>query len=335
MKAIVLLSGGLDSILAAKIVQRQGIEVIPLHCQTPFGHRSNNNSYQRDKLESCVHRNLNAGLMRMVLKEEFLEVIRAPRHGFGSNMNPCIDCKILMLSKTKEIMEKCGAAFVVTGEVLGQRPMSQYRRALETIASKSGLAGLVVRPLCARLLPETIPEQKGWISREQLLAFNGRNRKPQFALAKELGIVEFSQPAGGCLLTDPVFSRRLKDLIKHHGLTGGDVDLLKTGRHFRLGLKSKLIVGRNEQEDSALTVLAAEGDYLFFPDENTAGPTSLGRGSFDADLIQLCCRITASYFDLAPEAETEVIYKIIPEKIERKLKVSAQGRGSFEHMRLG
>lgn len=301
IKAIGLISGGLDSILAAKIIQEQGIAVIGLNFRTPFC---------KNKIKDKIA-NLGIELKEVPLMDEFLEVIKKPRYGFGSNMNPCIDCKILMLMKAAELMREWDAKFVITGEVLGQRPMSQNRQALSLIEKRAGLEGLLLRPLCARLFPETIPEREGWVKRDQLLGFSGRGRKPQIALAEKLKIKDYHQPAGGCLLTDPEFSRRLKDLIAHQELNIDNVELLKLGRHFRIAVDTKLIIGRDEKENEKLVALAKESDYLFYPDDTLAGPTALGRGIFNEGLIKLCARLVARYCDLDGRKEANIIYKKI------------------------
>jgi len=308
MKAIALVSGGLDSILAAKLVQELGIEVIAFHFVIPFCHRSKKNSPEGGRVLEFVRDNLGVPLSKIDVKDIFLEIIKKPAHGFGSNMNPCIDCKILMLRKAKEMMAELDAKFIITGEVLGQRPMSQHRQALLTIAKDSGLEGLVLRPLSAKLLEETIPEKEGWISRDKLLNFGGRGRSDQVKLAKDLDIKDFAQPAGGCLLTDPLFTKRLKELIKHGELDLDNIELLKVGRHFRLSADAKLVVGRDEGENEELMSLAKDGDYLFMPTEEMAGPTSLGRGGFNDELIKFSCAITCRYCDTDSLGGTDIIW---------------------------
>lgn len=329
MKAIALISGGLDSILAAKVIQGQGIEVLPLHFRIPFCHKAKDSSGQ----QALVKDNLGLDLMSVDLEEEFLEVLKSPRYGFGSNMNPCIDCKILMLSKAKSLMQELGADFVVTGEVLGQRPMSQHKQALSIIPRRAGLEGLVVRPLCARVLSETIPEIKGWILREKLLNFNGRRRTPQFDLAKELQIKDYAWPSGGCLLTDPGFSRRLRELIEHKGMTAQGVGLLKLGRHFRLSPDAKLVVGRDEQEDNQLTGLAQAGDYIFMPPE-TAGSSALGRGNLSQSQIELSCRIIARYCDKPAGSRVKISFRLAQDKLENVLEVLPLDEAALEKMRV-
>ena len=248
------------------------------------------------------------------MTDEFLAIVNNPVHGYGSNMNPCIDCRILLYKKAKDLMQQEKASFIISGEVLGQRPMSQQRHTLNLIEKEAGLKGLVVRPLSAKLLDPTIPEQEGWIDREKLLAIGGRGRKEQLQLAKTMGINDYPCPSGGCLLTDPEFSRRVKDLILQKALDRAQVMLLRLGRHFRLDVHTKLVVGRNEEENNQLASLAKNGDYLFFPPDDVAGPTALGRGEFSAGLITLSGRILARYFDSKDKTAATVLYKKVPEE---------------------
>lgn len=317
MKAIVLISGGLDSILAAKLIERQGIEVIYLNFKIPFFHK--------DKIsaEEKIAKNYGIDLKSVDISGEFLKMLEKPLYGFGSNMNPCIDCKILMLKKAKQLMKDWDAGFVVTGEVLGQRPMSQNRDSLELIEKESGLEDLLVRPLSAKLLGATIPEREGWIDREKLKNYSGRSRLEQMKLAKELGVENYPAPAGGCLLTDPEFSKRLRELIEHKELTQNNVELLKVGRHFRLRPETKLIVGRNQAENEELERLGCDGDYLLYPALDMAGPTALGRGKFTDESVSLSCKIVCRYCDLNGKMETEILYRKLPQKDEKALKVKA------------
>jgi len=310
MKAIALISGGLDSALAARWVKEQGIEVMGLRFKIPFSLNLSKSFFD-----------LGIEIREINIDEDFLKILEKPRYGYGSQMNPCIDCKILMLSKAKELMHECSASFIITGEVLGQRPMSQNKQSLEIIAKRAGLEGLVLRPLSAKLLPETIPEREGWIKQEKLFSFSGRGRKAQVELARVLGIKEYHQPAGGCLLTDPEFSKRLRDLIAHEGLNGNNIELLKIGRHFRISSQAKLVVGRNEKENDRLVNLACQDDYLFMPTDELAGATSLGRGIFSEELIELSCRITSRYCDLNGKGNVDIVYKRIPQE-NRVLKIS-------------
>lgn len=312
MKAIALISGGLDSLVAARLVWEQGIEIIPLYFKIPFCQRNKNDTFTAEDILARRVADLGWELKSADISSAFLDLIVNPRHGFGANMNPCIDCKILMLSKAKEMMSQFGAMFVITGEVLGQRPMSQHRQALELIEEKSGLEGLLLRPLSAKLLTETTPEKEGWVSRDKLLDYSGRTRRPQIQLAAALNIKDYPNAAGGCLLTDPEFSKRLKDLVLYRTLDMHNLELLKFGRHFRLSAGAKLVVGRDEREDNIIFSMAGENDYLFIPADDLAGPTSLGIGTFDAGLLELSCSITCRYCDLNGKESATILYKKIP-----------------------
>jgi len=295
MKAISLISGGLDSSLATKLILDQGIEVVGLNCISPFcqcDHGKGCKSVAKD-----ISQKLRVELRRINTSVEFLEIVKNPPHGYGSNINPCIDCRILMLKKAKELMQEIGASFIVTGEVLGQRPMSQKGPTLRLIEKEAGVAGFVVRPLSARVLDSSEPEKSGWIDRDKLLSISGRGRKTQIALAKEFHINDYPCPAGGCLLTNEGYARKVRDLIKHNKLSLENIALLKAGRHFRIDSKSKLIVGRDEKENQRLLDMAREGDFVFEPIEEIRGPVALGRGEFLDEQINLSCRIIGRYCD--------------------------------------
>ena len=255
MKAIALLSGGLDSTLAARVVMEQGVGLEALNFMTVFC-----TCTQRGATCLASQKAVEAlGIPLKVLNvsEEYLCVVKNPKHGYGRNMNPCIDCRIFMLKKAKAHMEESGAAFIVTGEVLGQRPMSQRRDAMRLIEREAGLEGLILRPLSAKALPVTVPEKEGWVDREKLLRVQGRSRKPQIELADHYGIHDYPCPAGGCLLTDPGFAKRMKDLMVHDpDFSLNDVHLLKMGRHFRFSPGAKLIVGRQEEENQKIQTFA-------------------------------------------------------------------------------
>ena len=300
-KAIALLSGGLDSTLAVKLILDQGIEVEALNFVTPFC-----TCNRKGRCEARhVADELGIPCKTISLTEGFFRVIREPRYGYGSGMNPCLDCRILMFSRARERMEEIGAAFVFTGEVLGQRPMSQHRQAMRIIDRESGLDGRLLRPLSARLLEPTIPEKEGLVDREKLLAIQGRSRKPQMALAEEYGIADYPCPAGGCLLTDPGFARRMRDLVRFRpDFDVNDVNLLKVGRHFRLSPGAKAVVGRNEEENRRLQILARQGDFLFEV-KGCGSPITLLRGEAGEEEIHLAAAITARYSD-AQGNEVEV-----------------------------
>lgn len=333
MKAIVLISGGLDSALATKLIKEQNIEIGALNFKTPFclcdrKAKGGCRSYARK-----ITNELGIELKIINITDEFLEILKNPKYGYGSNMNPCIDCRILMFRKAREFMKEVGAKFIVTGEVLGQRPMSQHKQALKIIEKETGLEGLILRPLSARLLPETIPEKEGWVKRNKLLNFSGRTRKPQIELAKNFDIKEYSQSSNGCLLTDPEFAKRIKDLMNHQDLDLNSVELLKIGRHFRLSKSAKLIVGRNEKENKQLINLVKENDYLFVP-ANIKGPTALGRGNFGGDLIKLSCRIICRYCDLNGRITACMIYSKIPKGENKVLEVRACDDNELTALRI-
>jgi tRNA U34 2-thiouridine synthase MnmA/TrmU len=248
-------------------------------------------------------------------------------------MNPCLDCRILMFSRARERMEETEAAFVFTGEVLGQRPMSQHRQAMRIIERGSGLEGRLLRPLSARLLEPTIPEQDGLIDRGKLLALQGRSRKPQIALAEKRSIVDYPCPAGGCLLTDPGFARRMRDLVRFRpDFDLGDVNLLKVGRHFRLTPAAKAVAGRNQDENHRLLSLARQGDYLF--EVNGCGsPITLLRGEADEGSIRLAAAITARYSD-AQDGEVAVLYGTDHAALIRPILVTPPGESELDALRL-
>ena len=302
------MSGGLDSTLATKITKDLGVELIALNTVSAFclcNHRSSSGCFHG---VNSTAKDLNIKLISLSVAEEFLEIVKCPKHGYGSNMNPCIDCRILLFKKAKEVMQKEGASFVITGEVLGQRPMSQKLHTMRLIEKESGLEGMVVRPLSAKVLEPTIPEKNGWINREKLLAISGRGRRAQFDLAKEFGINDYPCPSGGCLLTDPEFSRKLKDLMTHGEFNLKEVQLLKVGRHFRLSERAKLVVGRNELENKRLFDLVKDEDYIFMPDK-IAGPTALGRGEFNDELVRLSFGLVSRYCDLNGSDSAQIVYK--------------------------
>ena len=305
VKAISLLSGGLDSILATRLIVEQGISVEAVNFVTAF-------CTCTAKGKSCLASqsaadNLGVPLRVFQISDEYFEVIKKPKHGYGSNMNPCLDCRILIFKKAFEYMKKTGASFVVTGEVLGERPMSQRKDAMQTIERESGLAGLIVRPLCAKLMEPTIPEKEGLVDRKKFLTIKGRSRKPQIQLAKDFGINDYPCPAGGCLLTDPGFAARMRDLIKYTpGFTQNDVQLLKVGRLFRLSPEAKLVVGRNEKENESLSALKREDDYELSP-SIAKGPTAIGRGKFEDKDLTTAAGIIARYSDAGHDESVKIL----------------------------
>ena len=295
VKAIALVSGGLDSILATKLILEQRIEVEAVNFLTIF---CTCTAHGRTCLASkSAADKLGIKLKVFEVSNEYFEIVKNPKYGYGKNMNPCLDCRIFMFKKAAQYMRATGAQFLITGEVLGERPMSQRRDAMRIIERDSGLEGLILRPLSAKLLEPTIPEKKGLIDREKLLAIEGRSRKPQIQLASHFGINDYPCPAGGCLLTDPGFTRRMRDLIgQKPDFAINDVQLLKVGRHFRLAPETKLIVGRNEEENNKLLNLAKEEDMRFQSLE-IQGPVGIGRGLFDENSLYTASCIIARYSD--------------------------------------
>jgi len=281
--------------LAVKIVQEQGIEVQGVAFETPF--------FSADRaLEAC--KEMDIPLAVLDITREHLVMLRAPRYGYGRNMNPCIDCHILMLKKAGERMESENADFIFTGEVLGQRPMSQGKQSLHVVAKRSGYQEYTVRPLSAGLLPETKPEMEGKIDRRKLLNIQGRSRKRQIELADRYQMTGYAKPAGGCLLTDPGFAKRLRDLFAHDsGLEIRDLKLLKVGRHLRLNDKTKIIVGRKKMENMVIEKLSQDRDIVIrtsdFP-----GPTVLVPYACEKEDLQLAAGICVLYSDAPGDIKT-------------------------------
>jgi tRNA-specific 2-thiouridylase len=291
-KAIGLLSGGLDSILAVKMMMDLGLDIIAVNMKTPF--------YNCESEGKCypvlTAERFNIPLREIYGGEDFLELVKNPRHGYGKNMNPCIDCRIYLLVKAKRIMEEERAHFIFTGEVLGERPMSQRRGAMILIEEESGLKGRVLRPLSAKLLEPTIAEEQGIVDRAKLLDFQGRSRKPQLALAKELGIDEFPTPAGGCLLTDQTFSVKLKESFDHEEDSLRHVTLLKIGRHLRLPSGAKVIAGRDQSENETLMKLSHPEEFKLTAHEHKS-TFALLLGLPSQENMKLAAEICARYSD--------------------------------------
>jgi len=308
-KAIAMISGGLDSTLALALVLRQGIEVKAINFYTGFcitetqrrkGGRPDGTVPQNEALRAAADQEVEIEYVD-ISGGGYLDMLVNPRYGYGQNANPCVDCRIFMMQKAREIMEREGADFVFTGEVLGQRPKSQRRDTLWLIEKKSGLEGRLLRPLSARLLPPTLPEQQRLVDRERLLDISGRSRTRQMALARELGVHDWPQPAGGCcFLTDESFGRKFFDLLDGRQAAGEprklqqeDVLLLSTGRHFRMSPKVKLIVGRTEVENVLLEKYAEGRARLAARD--VTGPVALLEGVPTWEERMLASRIVARY----------------------------------------
>ncbi|HPQ81482.1 MAG TPA: tRNA 4-thiouridine(8) synthase ThiI [bacterium] len=322
VRALSLLSGGLDSLLAVKVLQEQGIEVTGLTFTSPF-FGAENARRGADQL----------GIELVVcdITKEMVSLVKNPPHGYGKGMNPCIDCHSLMVKKAGEFMERDGFDFIATGEVLGERPMSQNIQSLSTVARDSGYAGYLLRPLSAKLLEPTKPEREGKVDREKLLAIEGRSRKPQMALATKYGITSYLQPAGGCLLTDPAFSARLRDLLKHDpSATPEDIRLLRMGRHFRLASGAKAIVGRDEKDNRRIEEAAREGDCLVVSDI-TPGPVVLLTAPFDPADVDAVAQLCASFADNRGE---EIDLEVRLPSETKRMRAKPSERSDFDAMRI-
>ncbi|MET0014089.1 MAG: tRNA (5-methylaminomethyl-2-thiouridylate)-methyltransferase [Sedimenticola sp.] len=303
-KAVALISGGLDSLLAAKVIQAQGIHVEGINFFTGFcveGHTHAIRKKDRNKPKRnnalWVAEQLGIKLHIVDIVEEYKDVVYNPKHGYGANLNPCLDCKIFMVQKAHEWIEKHGFDFIITGEVVGQRPMSQRKDTMPVVARDSGADDLLLRPLCARNLPETLPEREGWVDREKLYDFSGRTRKPQMALAKEFGIEDYAQPAGGCcFLTDAQYSKKLADLWQargHKTYEMDDIMLLKVGRHLRPRPNFKVIISREEGEGNFLQGYRKQ--FISLKTTSHPGPLALIDGEVSDEDIELAARLVARY----------------------------------------
>ncbi len=326
VKALALLSGGLDSTLAAKLILNQGIDVVAVNFVTPFC---------LCKKGGCgateAAKQLDVPLKVVNVGDEYLKMVRKPKHGYGRNMNPCIDCRIFIAKKAKKYAKETGASFIFTGEVLDERPMSQHSKAMKIIEEESGLKGKILRPLSAKLLPETVIEKKGLVDREKLLDIRGRSRKPQIKLAEKFNIKDYPCPAGGCLLTYKEYANKLRDLFKHKKRCSMvDVSLLKVGRHFRFG-ENKIIVGRNEAENKILTAKKARNDYYFeVPD--IGSPITILQGAKTKNAIRVAAALTSFYSDAKSDKATVNFGR---ESLDKSIIVSIPTRDEVESLRIG
>ena len=293
-KALVLFSGGLDSILATQLLKKQKLEIEAICFKSCFFDEKNAKIAAKD---------LGISLKVIDFSKKHLKIVKSPKYGYGKNMNPCIDCHILMLKEAKKIME----SFIATGEVLGQRPMSQNRNSLKKIEKESSLRGYLLRPLSAKLLDQTIPEKNGIVKREKLLDISGRSRKRQIALAKKFNLKRYPSPSGGCLLTDPEFSKKLKELSNvFPKYKKNDIELLKTGRHFWKS-KTKIVIGRNEEENKKIKKIARKGDILV-EIKNYPGPLTLIRPYGKVKCIKQAKKLT-QFYSTKTRGEKDIKFK--------------------------
>ncbi len=298
VRALGLCSGGLDSMLAGLVLREQGIEVEWITFETPFF--ASHKARKASKMTGIP-------LTVKKITQQYLPMLRNPKCGYGKWMNPCLDCHALMFRLAGDRMEAEGFGFLFSGEVLGQRPMSQTKPSLRYVEKNSGYDGYILRPLSAQKLPETIPEKNGWVDRERLYDFSGRGRKNQIRLAEKFGITDYPAPAGGCLLTDRGYSDRLKDLFDHQpDTTEAELHLLKYGRHFRLADKTKLIVGRTQQDNEQIIRYHDPKKDTVMKTRNVPGPVLLIPGGANTDTIRLAASVCAGYSKAAPDAWVEV-----------------------------
>ena len=296
-KTVALISGGLDSVLAAKLIMEQGFEVVGLYFTSAF---SKSYGSEHRTHAARVAQEIGIDLRVADMGQEYIDLVRNPVHGYGKNANPCIDCKIFMLKKAKAVMEEVKTSFVITGEVLGQRPMSQRRDTFHVIERDSDMRGMILRPLSATILPPTKAELDGLVQRDKLLGISGRSRTVQLQLAERYGVRGYSTPAGGCLLTDKNFAEKLRDLYEDsQAVTPNDIRLLTVGRHYRIDAGVKIVLGRDNKENNVLMSLAPHGYQLFMPDD-FPGPVALLNGKPTQDIKQTIGRLIITYSKQVP-----------------------------------
>ena len=325
--ALALFSGGLDSLLAVKVIQDQGIKVIPVCFESPF-------FSCKKAIQSAKQNNMKVNVIP--LEQDYLEMIQNPKYGYGKNFNPCIDCHAFMFSKLGDMMEKFSADFLISGEVLGQRPMSQQLNGMNAVAKLSGYKDLIVRPLSQKLLQDTKPIREGWVDKELLLELRGRSRTPQIELAEKFGIIEYPTPAGGCLLTDPGYSKRLTDLKQHDMFANGFITFLNVGRHFRLDDSTKLIIGRNQNDNEYMEKLienSAKQGNIVLKARDIPGPIGIVQSRDEIvskEILKLAAEILVRYLSKVndeavvliqfPDGEVkEIIAKKRTDGFERKM----------------
>jgi tRNA U34 2-thiouridine synthase MnmA/TrmU len=300
LKAIGLMSGGLDSSLAVKIIKDLNIDVYAIHFVLPWHQKPNPSVVS-------IAEQLQIPLEIFYFKEEFLDLVKAPKYGYGKAINPCMDCHAYQLKKAKDYMTKIGAEFVFTGEVLGQRPMSQLTHSLKKVEEESSLTGFLLRPLSAKLLPPTLIEQQGKVDREKLFGFSGRGRSELLALGRQLGIANYIPTGGGCLLADKNFANRLRDAFEHGYKNLNEIISLSAGRHFRLSPHHKIIVGRDDEENIKLIECVDANDLIFQFKENP-GPAVILKGENPSeDMLSLAASIVKRYSKFQ-NSNAEVFY---------------------------
>ncbi|MCU7904778.1 MAG: tRNA (5-methylaminomethyl-2-thiouridylate)-methyltransferase [Candidatus Thiodiazotropha sp. (ex Epidulcina cf. delphinae)] len=316
-KAVALISGGLDSLLAAHVIQAQGIHVEGINFFTGFcveghTHAIRKRDQKKEKRNNALHvaEQLGIKLHIVDIVEGYKQILTHPKHGYGANLNPCLDCKIFMVRKAHEWIRAKGFDFIITGEVIGQRPMSQRKETMPIVSGESGANDLLLRPLCAKNLPLTLPEREGWVDRDRLYDFSGRSRKPQMALAADLGIEDYAQPAGGCcFLTDERYAVKLTDLWRARGSKQYEMDdimLLKVGRHLRPAGRYKVIIAREEGEGKFMQGYRRQ--YPHLETVSHGGPFALIDGVVDEADVELVARLVARYSQGRHADEVEMAF---------------------------
>ena len=324
IKGLGLCSGGLDSILSALLLQRQGIAVTWICFETPFF-----------SSESAKKASLLTGipLITLDITDNYMEMMKNPKAGFGKNMNPCMDCHTLMFAKAGEVLKNKGFHFLFSGEVLGQRPKSQNKNSLRYVEKNSGFDGQILRPLCAKLLPITLVEQKSLVNREKLLDISGRSRKIQMQMARDFGIKDYPAPAGGCLLTDKNFSNRLNDLMNiQKFFNKRELYFLKHGRHFRLDSKTKVIVGRSKDDNKHLLQYYNTDKDIFIEHAKMPGPDVILTGNFTQKNIQTAAMICAAYTKSTPGENADI--RVIKKKDETVISVKTIKASEFKKLMI-
>lgn len=301
MKAIALFSGGLDSTLAMKLIINQGIEVLAVNINTGFGSTKDRLTHMQSMCDQ-----VGAELKIVDIQSEYLQdVLFDPKHGYGKHFNPCIDCHAKMFAVAKRIMATEGASFLISGEVMGQRPMSQNKEAMQKVLDDSNCEGLLLRPLSAKRLAPTIAEESGWVDREKLEDILGRNRERQMELAKEFGLKDYESPGGGCLLTEEFFAKKMVDFIKYDTFEIKDIPVMKYGRHLRLSEGAKLVVGRDKTENEALEAIQND-KFIALKTVDVMGPYSLlSKNASQADR-ELAAKIVLTYTKASPQESYDV-----------------------------
>ena len=322
VSALGLCSGGLDSILAGLVLRQQNVEVNWITFETPF--------FSSAKAHKAAQM---TGIPLIVrpITPTYLKMLQNPNCGYGKYMNPCLDCHTLMFQLAGEVMKTNGHDFLFSGEVLGQRPMSQTKSSLRYVEKNSGYAGLILRPLSAQLLPPTIPEEKGWVNRAELLDISGRGRKRQIKLAKEWDVIDYPAPAGGCLLTDKRYSERLKDLLNHQEtVSEEELELLKYGRHFRIDDHTKIIVGRTEKDNDIILKYSNPKKDTIIRMQSIPGPVVLIPGGAGRDKSMLAATMCAGYSKASDKTPAEII--ILDPSGKQTIKILGVSPNKFNHL---